>query len=109
MNRRTLLTHAAALPLMGLAASTPVLAAADRSFRRVRPGDPGWPSDAQREALNRTVGGVLERPVSPYGACAVVGGAKDCAGRIAELTNPFWLGDQAGATQAYGWLGAWTT
>ncbi len=109
MDRRTLLKRAAALPLMGLAASTPVLAAADRSFRRVRPGDPGWPSDAQWEALNRTVGGVLEKPVSPYGACGVAGGAKDCAGRIPELTNPFWLGDQAGATQAYGWLDAWTT
>jgi len=109
MDRRTLLKSAAALPLMGLAASTPVLAAADRSFRRVRPGDPGWPSDAQWEALNRTIGGVLEKPVSPYGACGVAGGAKDCAGHIPELTNPFWLGDQAGATQAYGWLDAWTT
>ena len=37
MDRRTLLKSAAALPLMGLAAPTPVLAAADRSFRRVRP------------------------------------------------------------------------
>ena len=109
MDRRTLLKSAAALPLMGLAASTPVLAAADRSFRRVRPGDPGWPSDSQWEALNRAVGGVLEKPVSPYGACGVAGGAKDCAGHIPELTNPFWLGDQAGATQAYGWLDAWTT
>jgi len=65
MDRRTLLKKAAALPLMGLAASTPVLAAADRSFRRVRPGDPGWPSDAQWEALNRTVGGVLVAPSGP--------------------------------------------
>jgi FAD/FMN-containing dehydrogenase len=30
-------------------------------------------------------------------------------GLIPNLTNPFWLGDQTGATQAYGWLGAWTT
>ena len=55
MDRRTLLTTAAALPLMGCAAST--LGPTERSFRRVRPGDPGWPSDAQWEALNRTIGG----------------------------------------------------
>ena len=77
MHRRTLLMSAAALPLMGCAASTLMLAAADRSFRRVRPGDPGWPTNAQWEALDHTVGGVLEKPVSPYGACGVAGGAKD--------------------------------
>ena len=59
LDRRMLLTSAAALPLIGCAASTLVLAPTDRSFRRVRPGDPGWPSDAQWEALNRTVGCVL--------------------------------------------------
>jgi FAD/FMN-containing dehydrogenase len=109
MDRRTLLKHVAALPLMGIAATTPVLAAARRAFRRVRPGEPGWPSDAEWQALNKAVGGVLEKPVSPYGGCAVAGGQAECAARVPELTNPFWLGDQSGATQAYGWLDAWTT
>lgn len=55
------------------------------------------------------MGGVLENPLSPHGACGVAGGAKDCTGLITELTNPFCLGDQAGGTQAYGWFDAWTT
>lgn len=108
MDRRTLLKTVAALPLMGLAVDAPALAKAP-AFRRVRPGRPGWPSEAEWQALNRAVGGVLEKPVSPYGACAVAGGAKECAAHASELQNPFWLGDQAGATQAYGWLDAWVT
>jgi FAD/FMN-containing dehydrogenase len=107
MDRRTLLGRAAALALSGLAVRTPALAAA--RLRRVRPGDPAWPSEAAWEGLNRAVGGALEKPKSPYGACALAGGAKDCAAHVPELQNPFWLGDQAGATQAYGWLDAWTT
>ena len=32
----------------------------------------------------------------PLVGCAVAGGAQDCAKVIPDLTNPFWLGDQAG-------------
>ena len=72
-------------------------------------GEPGWPGADAWEALNRQVGGTLEKPVSPYGACAVAGGGDECLKRAPLLQNPFWLGDQAGATQAYGWLDAWVT
>jgi FAD/FMN-containing dehydrogenase len=109
MNRRNLLKQAAALPLLAMGASAfPALAAAP-GFRRMRPGEAGWPSEDQWQALNRAVGGVLEKPVSPYGPCAVAGGQQACAAHAPELQNPFWLGDQAGATQAYGWYDAWTT
>ena len=109
MDRRQLIRRLLTLPLVCASGLSSAIGVAAQAIRRVRPSDPGWPSDTQWEALNRAVGGVLEKPVSPYGACGVAGGAKECAGHIPELTNPFWLGDQAGATQAYGWLGAWTT
>jgi FAD/FMN-containing dehydrogenase len=107
MNRRALLQQAAALPLWGLVAATPALAGA--SFRRVRPGEPGWPSAQHWDALKAAVGGNLSRPVSPTALCEAGGDKAACVAEIPLLKNQFFLGDQAGATQVYGWLGAWTS
>jgi FAD/FMN-containing dehydrogenase len=106
MDRRTLLKHVAVIPLCaGLA--TPTLAAVSGS-RRVRPGEPGWPREADWDALNRAVGGQLVKPVSVYGACETRGGQAGCLAEAKRLKNPFYLGDQAGGTQVSGWLNAWT-
>ena len=96
MKRRSLLMGAAALPFAGLATAR----AAD--MRRVRPGDPAWPSEAQWGELRDAVGGALVRPVPAFAACKA---APDC---FKLLRNPFYLGDQPGATQVSGWLDAWT-
>ncbi|MBS0296744.1 MAG: FAD-binding oxidoreductase [Proteobacteria bacterium] len=106
MNRRALLRYAAALPLAAYA-ETPAFAAA-KPFRRLRPGDAGWPSEADWNGLRQAVGGALEKPVSPYGACLTPGGGEACKATAPLLQNPFYLGDQSGGTQVSGWLGAWT-
>jgi FAD/FMN-containing dehydrogenase len=106
MDRRALLKQAATFPLwVGLAA--PALASAP-GYRRVRPGEPGWPRQTDWDGLNRAVGGALVKPVSVYGACETPGGQAACAADVKHLRNPFYLGDQPGGTQVSGWLNAWT-
>jgi FAD/FMN-containing dehydrogenase len=106
MDRRTMLKCAAAAPFWtGL--GTTALASAG-GFRRVRPGEPGWPRQADWDALNRAVGGQLVKPVSVYGACGTPGGQAACLAEAKNLKNPFYLGDQPGGTQVSGWLNAWT-
>ncbi|HEV2365456.1 MAG TPA: FAD-binding oxidoreductase [Caulobacteraceae bacterium] len=105
MNRRTMLQRAAATPL---ALSAPWIAGAAPPIHRPRPGQPGWPEEAQWEGLKRAVGGRLLQPLSPYGPCLQNARSAECAARIPLLRNPFFLGDQPGGTEVSGWLGAWT-
>jgi FAD/FMN-containing dehydrogenase len=65
---------------------------------RVRPGMPGWPTDADWTSLNRAVGGRLSPVTLPN--------FDDPAVREL-LSDPFYIGDQPGLTQSSGWLGAW--
>jgi len=65
---------------------------------RVRPGAPGWPSDAAWAELKSEVGGRLEPVVLP---------SLDKASAEADFANQFWLRDQPAYTQLSGWLGAW--
>ena len=112
MQRRALLKAALTLPLLPWAAS-PSLAAAREAMAsvgawraRVRPGQPGWPSDAQWEELRRAVGGRLQRVQSPFEA-----GASEAARQeaLAQVHNPYYLGDQPALTQTCGWIDAWTS
>jgi FAD/FMN-containing dehydrogenase len=97
----------AGLPFMSSLA--PVASAAAQPKTRVRPGDPGWPSDAAWDQLSREVEGRLIKVQSPLAAC--VGGSSDddCARVFKELKNPYYLGDEVGLTQSLGWVGAWTS
>ena len=64
----------------------------------VRPGMPGWPTDADWASLNQAVGGRL-LPVSlPNFEDPTV---------HTLLRDPFYIGDQPGLTQSSGWLDAW--
>lgn len=84
-------------------------AAAQPSPPRVRPGDPGWPSDAEWAALSGDVGGRLVKVKSPLAACVGQTG-EDCATLFAKgLKNPYFIGDEPGLTQTLGWVGAWTS
>lgn len=112
MHRRDLLKAAFALPLLPMALS-PSLAAAGDALKavtgfhsRVRPGDPGWPTEAQWEQLKQAVGGRLQRLHSPFEA-----GADDAARReaLAQVRNPYYLGDTPALTQTSGWADAWTS
>jgi FAD/FMN-containing dehydrogenase len=85
MNRRGLLAGAA-----GLALSRPGTASA----ARVRPTDLAWPNEGDWEQLDRAVDGHLIKVQRPSASRE-------------DFHNPYFLGDQPGATQTSGWVDAW--
>jgi FAD/FMN-containing dehydrogenase len=74
------------------------LVRAATAVTRVRPGMPGWPTDADWAALRQKVGGRLSPVTLPNFGDPVV---------EKLLRDPFYLGDQPGLTQSSGWLDAW--
>ncbi len=112
MHRRALLqqTAAAALaaPLGAVLTGGGAAGAAVQGYRRVRPGELGWPSAERWLALKQAVGGNLVEPISVYGNCEIAGQVQACEAEMRLLRNQFYLGDQPGAVQFYGWLDAWT-
>ena len=107
MHRRRVLKVIAGLPiaggLFGRAAR-----GAPQALSRVRPGNPGWPSEEQWEGLGRGLQGELIKVQSPLTQC--VGAQADaCAALFKEFKNPYFLGDEVGLTQSLGWVGAWTS
>ncbi|MEO8715432.1 MAG: FAD-binding protein [Acetobacteraceae bacterium] len=107
MNRRDLLRLAGAAPLLpALEASAPARAAVP-SVRRVRPSDLEWPTAASWDKLNQDVGGRLIKVRSPLDACREAPDGAACRGVVKELTNPYYIRDQAGLTQTSGWADAW--
>ncbi len=115
MNRRALLKRAglvALAPLFGPACkpSAPSVAvSAPAPLRRVRPGDPSWPSAANWERLNRQTGGQLIAVRSPLTDCGSAPQGEGCAETFNRLRNPYYLGDEVGLTQTLGWVDAWTS
>jgi FAD/FMN-containing dehydrogenase len=75
---------------------------------RTRPGDPTWPSAATWEKLNQDVGGQLLKPESPFAHCGVMPLSAACSEGLAQLKNPYYIGDQPALTQTSGWVDAWT-
>jgi len=106
MLRRTLLTGAAGAMLAPARGALAAALAPPPS--RVRPGDPGWPSPAEWQALNARVGGKLVQPRALFSACADPAQQDACRAMLKESANPFFLGDQVGGTQVSGWFRAWT-
>ena len=108
MNRRAFFRRLAAIPFLGVlwrgsAKSTD----ASSSVRRVRPSDPSWPTAETWEKLNQEVGGHLIRVESPLAACANGSDSTSCQEAIKSLQNPYYIGDQPGATQTSGWVDGW--
>ncbi|WP_372529045.1 FAD-dependent oxidoreductase [Piscinibacter sp.] len=116
-DRRQLLKLAAALPLMSgawpqaSAAATVASSAlsAMPPFSRVRPTDPGWPTDAQWAALRQQVGEALVAVRSPWADCRAHADSAACAQLFKSPQNPYSLGDDLALTQTYGWVDAWTS
>jgi FAD/FMN-containing dehydrogenase len=105
MHRRDVLRTMATLPLLALPARLP--ATDGTPLRRVRPGDPGWPSAAEWHKLNDDVGGNL-LPVQPlFAACEKEPAGAACRDVLASIHNPFYLSDQPAGTEVSGWLDAW--
>ena len=113
MHRRTLLKQAATIPLLASPLSFPQSTAKAAgaptvmSWGRVRPGDPAWPSEADWARLNQAVGSRLIKVQSPLAACSDAADNAACRETLKNLRNPFYVGDQPGATQSSGWLDAW--
>lgn len=106
MDRRTFLKRS------GLAAALQLLPRslfAARPFRRRRPSDPDWPSQAAWKRLNDEVGGNLIPVEFPMEACIKDVDSDTCKSLLATIKNPYYIGDQPGMTQTLGWVDAWFT
>jgi FAD/FMN-containing dehydrogenase len=82
---------------------------AAQPVRRVRPGDPLWPSEASWDRLRREVRGRLITVQSPLTACQTAPEGASCAEIFKALRNPYSIGDQPALTQTSGWVDAWTS
>jgi FAD/FMN-containing dehydrogenase len=111
MKRRDLIKTALVLPAVAMPGWSGVVLGASSpraALRaRVRPGDPGWPSEAQWQRLGARVGGRLVKPVSPFASCAASATDATCANALKRIGNPYYVGDEVALTQTSGWLGAW--
>ena len=76
-------------------------------FKRVRPGDPLWPSHEKWEQLNKAVYGNLVKLESPLASCKTSAGNIACDDLCKNLKNPYYIGDNPALTQSSGWLDAW--
>jgi FAD/FMN-containing dehydrogenase len=90
---------AAALPFAPRAQAAP--------FSRVRPGQPGWPSDAAWEGFSRAIEGRLVKVHPSLDACRIDPAGTVCRDLFAELKNPYFIGDDPSLTQTMGWVDAW--
>ena len=114
MDRRTLLKLAAtsSLLLVGLpppSFADPASTHTGPTKRRVRPGDPDWPSPAEWNRLKEAVGGRLINVESPLTRCAGSPDTPACQELLRNLRNPFFIGDQPWGTQSSGWVDAWVS
>ena len=111
MNRRAFLKaigSAALLPMLPrrlLADAAP----AASGFRRRRPSDATWPSQADWKRLNDAVGGTLIRVESPISVLSTDPDGAAANELAANLKNPYYIGEQPGLTQSSGWLDAWAS
>ena len=109
MNRRRLLQRLMAIPLLtGLKRGLQSSAAAQSPHlqSRSRPGEPGWPTEASWDQLNRDVGGRLVKVQSPFTVCSGPS-SPQCNEFFKQLKNPYYLRDEVGLTQSLGWVDAW--
>ncbi|HUK86166.1 MAG TPA: FAD-binding oxidoreductase [Terriglobales bacterium] len=104
MDRRDFLKFVAMLSASAVARSAAESSGA--AFRRVRPGDPEWPSAAEWEGLRGKLQGDLLKLSSPFTACGDAS-SPSCKEILENLKNPYFLGDTAALTQTSGWLDHW--
>lgn len=106
MNRRTFLRRSsltALLPLWRHSLFT------GKTFHRRRPSEADWPSRTAWKRLNDQVDGNLIPVEFPIEACIKEIDGAACKSLIANVKNPYYIGEQPGLTQTLGWVDAWFT
>ena len=78
-------------------------------FKRVRPGEAGWPSAQDWDELNKAVSGNLIKIDPPLGSCKANPNSAECTQFFKDIKNPFLIGDSPALTQTSGWLDAWSS
>ena len=102
MNRREFLRGALSSPLIARV----VPASRSQNTKRCRPSDAEWPSEMLWKRLEARLTGSLIRLQPQSDTCETLH-PPDCGNSLAELRNPFFVGDQPALTQTTGWLNAW--
>src|ERR1700683_3902847 len=104
------------LKAMGSAALLPFLSrnllagtTAGAPLRRCRPSDPAWPSQSAWKQLNETVGGNLIPVDFPIAALKSDPTSAAATNLIKNVDNPYYIGEQPGLTESFGWVDAWAT
>jgi FAD/FMN-containing dehydrogenase len=82
---------------------------ANQRFSRCRPADANWPSAAAWSRLKNDVEGNLIPVEFPIAACMKDADSGACKEVLANIKNPYYIGDQPGLTQTLGWVDAWFT
>jgi hypothetical protein len=106
VDRRTFLKRSGLTALLPL---WPRSLFASKTFRRRRPADADWPSPAAWKRLNDAVDGNLIPVEFPIEACIKDVDGAGCKSLIANIKNPYYIGEQPGLTQTLGWVDAWFT
>jgi hypothetical protein len=96
-------------PVEGAGGAWPRTLFAGNTFRRRRPSDPDWPSKAAWKHLSDEVEGNLIPVEFPIEACIQNTDSAACKTLLANIKNPYYVGDQPGLTQTLGWVDAWFT
>jgi hypothetical protein len=78
-------------------------------FARVRPGEPGWPSQAQWDGLSNAVSGQLVRIDDPLAPCRRAAEGPACQAFFKEMKNPYFLSEDPALTETSGWVDAWSS
>jgi len=74
---------------------------------RIRPGSPKWPKLSDWAALKQKMAGEVIKVEPLFFSCGDNSKGSACLDLIGNLGNPYFLGDQASATQISGWVDAW--
>src|SRR5262249_5349009 len=106
MNRRAFLKTSGLTALLPLWRRSLL---AGKTFRRRRPSDADWPSGTAWKRLNDQVDGNLITVEFPSEACIKEIDGAGCKSLIANIKNPYYIGEQPGLTQTLGWVDAWFT
>jgi len=107
LDRRSILKGALAATALALPGNYEAVLARAVASRRPRPGQPGWPSEADWASLGHQVEGRLIRPHSPLKQC--VAGGDGCDALFEQLRNPYFIRDDPALTQSLGWVDAWVS